>query len=48
MAYYRVTFTTSKGYKHTDSFKDWQQARVAYALALRTHGEGVTFTHCYA
>jgi hypothetical protein len=46
MTYYHVSFTTPKGYSHTDSFKDWHQARAAYALALRTYGDA-TFTHVY-
>ncbi len=38
MTYYHVTFTTARGYTHTDSFKVWHEARAAYALAIATHG----------
>jgi hypothetical protein len=38
MTFYHVTFTTSNGYTHTDSFKVKAEAQAAYSLALNTHG----------
>ena len=41
MTFYHVTFTTARGYTHTDSFKNWFEAREAYALAIKTHGSAI-------
>ena len=38
MSYYRVHFVTPRGYRHCDVFRNWHEAREAYALALRTYG----------
>lgn len=48
MSYYRVHFVTATGYRHADSFRNWYEAREAYALALRTYGaDSVQFEHVY-
>ena len=35
---YYLSFTTPRGYKHTECHRDWRQAWEAYALALKTYG----------